>query len=75
MSDNNSAVQTELPKIIEINGVAYERVDYSEDHATKLLRRIEGVAKASGFGLPWAAWAVAAIFDKANGKQINPWPR
>lgn len=67
---------TELPNEIEVNGVKYRRVDdYLDDQATRLLRRVEGVAKAADVDLTQAAWAIAATFDKANGKQITPWPQ
>lgn len=72
----NEQQSTELPDEIEVNGIKYRRVDdYTDDRATRLLQRIEGVAKASGCGAAWAAWAVAAIYDNSNGRPITPWPR
>lgn len=59
----------ELPETIEVNGVQYRRVDdYSNDPATQLLQRIEGVGKAAGwYDNRWASWAVMVCMTIGQG--------
>lgn len=64
--------ETNLPETIEVNGVQYRRVDdYSNDPATQLLRRIEGVGKAAGwYDNRWATWAIMTRIAIDSGETL-----
>jgi hypothetical protein len=60
-----------LPSEIEIGGATYRRVeDFTADTAAQLLKRIEGVANATGTDYKWATWAIMYEDAISTGKPL-----